>query len=61
MPQVANESAEHGGKRREGQALRAELEAATDEHPGGIGGGPLGELADQPGLADPRFTTDQHG
>ncbi len=58
--ELAHEPAQHGGERRERQALRAQLQAAADEHPGVLG--PVaGELPDQPRLADPRLAADEHG
>ena len=57
--QVADQLAQHRGEGGERQAVCAEFQAATGQHPGAGAAGPLGELAHQPGLADARLAADE--
>ena len=59
--QLAHQVPQHGGERRERQAIGSQLQAPADQHPGP--GPPLGrgEFADEPGLADARLATDEDG
>jgi hypothetical protein len=56
--QVADELPQHPGERRERQAFRAQLQAVAGQGPGRVS--PGGELADQPRLAYPGLTADEH-
>ena len=59
--ELTHERAEHGGERRERQAVRAELEAAAQQHPSTRGARPGGELGHQAGLPHPGLPADHDG
>jgi len=56
-----HEVAEHGGEGANGQALRAEFQAAADQHPRPVPRDRSGELPDQAGLSPLRLAAGQDG
>ena len=59
--QIADKLPEHRGERREQQAVGAQVQAATRQHPRACGARPGRELVHQTGLADPRLPANEHG
>ena len=57
---VTHEPAKHSGERSKRQALRAELQAAADQHPRIRAARPGGELTHQPGFSDPGLPADDN-
>jgi hypothetical protein len=58
--ELADQPPQHRDERRQRQAIGTELLAAPLEHAGAAGTHPVGELADQPRLADPCLPADEH-
>ena len=60
-PDLAHEVAQHRRERPERQPVGPQLQASADQHPRARRPRLAGELADQPGLADPGLAPDEQG